>query len=360
MNTSSSLLTNEPPLQILPTLALRIGLKEAIVLQQMHYWLNPKFCKNTYEGKLWVHNTYEQWGNQFPFWGQKTIRRTIQRLEKANLINSFLKVRGFKKTKFYTINYDHPDVPKRADRRGQSDPMEMDTMTTSYKEAENTHENTPSFLPSMKKNEEEEENKFQKYFDVWNKTVHAKLKPNQKIHLTEKRLNILAPLLERFFQNDLERWKAYCTQISNCKFLMGGNKSGFKVTFDWAVKPDNVVKILEGSIYDQSTPLPEPKQQSWPEFDRSVRDHITQNSLPPLWFHIIQMMAPTHGRNAFESWLKDLDVTIDLKTVKLTASTVFIKDRVESLFGHDLELAFAKLLGIEEIIYDVSNPPSPS
>lgn len=39
----AQLLINEPPLQVLPTLAKTIGLNEAIVLQQVHYWLNPKF-----------------------------------------------------------------------------------------------------------------------------------------------------------------------------------------------------------------------------------------------------------------------------------------------------------------------------
>ena len=36
----SNLLTQEPPLQVLPSLAVAIGLNEAIVLQQVHYLLN--------------------------------------------------------------------------------------------------------------------------------------------------------------------------------------------------------------------------------------------------------------------------------------------------------------------------------
>jgi hypothetical protein len=33
----SKLLIDEPPLQVLPTLAVRLGLEEAIFLQQLHY-----------------------------------------------------------------------------------------------------------------------------------------------------------------------------------------------------------------------------------------------------------------------------------------------------------------------------------
>ena len=36
----SNLLIHEEPLLVLPGLASRIGLNEAIFLQQIHYWLN--------------------------------------------------------------------------------------------------------------------------------------------------------------------------------------------------------------------------------------------------------------------------------------------------------------------------------
>ena len=61
-----TLLISEPPLQVLPSLAKKIGLNEAIVLQQLHYWLDPKRNKNLHENLHWVYNTYEQWQKQFP------------------------------------------------------------------------------------------------------------------------------------------------------------------------------------------------------------------------------------------------------------------------------------------------------
>lgn len=60
----SPLLINEPPLQVLPTLALKLGLNEAIILQQIYYWLNLEFNKNQFDGRLWVYNTYEKWQQQ--------------------------------------------------------------------------------------------------------------------------------------------------------------------------------------------------------------------------------------------------------------------------------------------------------
>ncbi len=35
----SKLLINENPIMIIPSLALKMGLNEAVVLQQIHYWI---------------------------------------------------------------------------------------------------------------------------------------------------------------------------------------------------------------------------------------------------------------------------------------------------------------------------------
>ena len=50
-----SLLLNENPLIVMPTLAAHIGLNEAIILQQVHYWL-LKSDKLEY-GRKWTYNS---------------------------------------------------------------------------------------------------------------------------------------------------------------------------------------------------------------------------------------------------------------------------------------------------------------
>ena len=64
---TSQLLINEPPLQILPTLAKELGLNEAIVLQQIHYWLNLQFSRCLFDDQYWVRYTSKQWERQFSF-----------------------------------------------------------------------------------------------------------------------------------------------------------------------------------------------------------------------------------------------------------------------------------------------------
>ncbi|MFK9094406.1 hypothetical protein [Bacillus salipaludis] len=67
----SRLLINESPVMIIPSLAAKIGLNEAVVLQQIHYWLG--ISKHNIEGRTWVYNTYEEWQKQLPFWSVSTI-----------------------------------------------------------------------------------------------------------------------------------------------------------------------------------------------------------------------------------------------------------------------------------------------
>ena len=100
----SRLLINEPPLQVLPSLAKEIGLNEAIMLQQMHYWLLKS--SNEFTGVKWFYKTLEEWQTEFPFWSAMTIRRILGSLEKQKIIKigNFNK-KKFDKTKWYTIDY---------------------------------------------------------------------------------------------------------------------------------------------------------------------------------------------------------------------------------------------------------------
>src|SRR5213595_188465 len=105
----SKLLINEGPLMIIPSLAVKIGLNESIVLQQIHYWVSSS--QHIIEGRKWIYNTYKEWQKQFPFRSESTIKRTIYSLEEQGfLLSGNWNCTKMDKTKWYTINYELIDA----------------------------------------------------------------------------------------------------------------------------------------------------------------------------------------------------------------------------------------------------------
>jgi len=106
----SHLLINEPALQVLPSLALALGLEEAIILQQLHYWLNNPKSEGRIDanGNKWVYNTYAEWQeDNFPFWSEDKIKRIFLKLEEQKVVISRqLDAKMRDMTKFYRIDYD--------------------------------------------------------------------------------------------------------------------------------------------------------------------------------------------------------------------------------------------------------------
>lgn len=144
----SNLLIDDYPILVLPTLASEIGLNEAIVLQQMHYWL--KKSNHNYDGRRWIYNSFPEWQKHFPFWSVMTIKRAVYSLEKQNLlyVGNYNKAK-FDKTKWYSINYeklegmkrpsyqnDTTSVSKRNDGVYQNDTTNTRDYTETYSERE--------------------------------------------------------------------------------------------------------------------------------------------------------------------------------------------------------------------------------
>lgn len=62
-----------------------------------------------------------------------------------------------------------------------------------------------------------------------------------------RRKALLARMME-FFENDPAKWEAYCRKMSKSRFLTG--ESGkFRASFDFAVTPRNVPKVLENNYH---------------------------------------------------------------------------------------------------------------
>jgi len=102
----TNLLIDDEPLQVLPKLAVSMGLDEAIVIQQLHYWLNPRRKSGkVIGGRRWIYNTYKEWREtNFPFWSEIHIKRLFLSLEKAGVIVSCQPEGRMSRRKYYRLS----------------------------------------------------------------------------------------------------------------------------------------------------------------------------------------------------------------------------------------------------------------
>ena len=161
----SSKIIDERPILLLPSLALAIGLNNAIFLQQLNYWCNiaSDFGYGVnHGGHTWVYKTADEWHEKdFPFWSVRTIRRIISDLgEKGIIVTAMLHDNKWNKTSYYRIDKENlyrilksgsiaqsTDVDNLAQSRGQLGTIECDNLaqsnaTTWHDVTENTTENT--------------------------------------------------------------------------------------------------------------------------------------------------------------------------------------------------------------------------
>ena len=143
-----SLLIEEPPLQVLPSLACKVGLNEAIVLQQFHYWLQRS--NNVQDGYKWIYNSITGWAKQFPFWSRETVKRAVTSLEKQGyLISANYNKAKFDKTKWYRIDYTKLGMNQRL---GQNDPTNGSDCTNG------TGQNDPTYTNRLPENNKQKTN----------------------------------------------------------------------------------------------------------------------------------------------------------------------------------------------------------
>lgn len=290
----SKLLINEQPLQVLPSLANIIGLNEAIILQQLHFFL--RISRNKIGGRSWVYNTINDWQAEFSFWSVKTVQRTIDNLEKSGLVVSTDKFNKMKmdKTKWYTIDYqklseilpenektpfgqnDQMETPKKENAFGQNDQMTFGqndqsnnqrnkniniTPLSPYGESANAEHSevggadkphTDKKQNSIKVNYSAVAETYNDLVKELNSNLPLIANPSQLSDKRKKAIKKLAQVfIKRFdIDNDVESalgeyFKDFLKSATN--FYFGENNRGWKADFEYILRETTLDKVLEGN-----------------------------------------------------------------------------------------------------------------
>lgn len=130
----SYLLIDESPLVVLPSLAVLVGLNEAIAIQQIHWVCQVKAehkdFRTFHDGFMWCSYKLDQWVEKMPWLSDRTCRRVLSGLEKQGvLIATKPNAKEWNHTKWYRIDYDLLD--KLGKSNNQNCQIDVDKMDTS-------------------------------------------------------------------------------------------------------------------------------------------------------------------------------------------------------------------------------------
>jgi DnaD/phage-associated family protein len=269
---NSKLLIDEHPLQVLPTLACKVGLNSAIVLQQVHYWLviakKAKDDRKYIDGRWWVYNSYEEWKENFPWWSLPTIKRAILRLEKFNLlISKEMRARDWDHTKWYTVNYDL-----------------LDELTDSIKVI-------PSEDSDLDNPEAQDESLLNRNTETTTETTEIVKPDAQVFQALEKLMGALNTSVARYVDAWLEKhsldWILKAINEANDrgarsekyvdKILIGWEANGYPKT-----RNEQVIAAKNGKGKSNGNSKPNPEQDYTPDDYRIANEIRAQRGLPPI------------------------------------------------------------------------------
>lgn len=263
----NNLLINDRPLIVYRKLAKEVGVTEAIILQQIHFWTQEK--GKVKDGRRWTYSTHKEWADQLEFCSEKTVYRATKKLEELGLlISANYNKHKFDKTKWYSINYenlknldsglnkvekplndafgqnDHTHLDKMARPSSQNDHTHLDKMTRTI--PKNILRNNTNTLSSSNEEGKEEENTQQERinYTLIKKTFNETCINMPKIRgLSEKRKQTIKARIKKTSLEDmLEMFK----KASESDWLNGKNPYNWVADFDWLLKENNYLSILEG------------------------------------------------------------------------------------------------------------------
>jgi hypothetical protein len=294
---------------IIPEIAKKIGLEEAIVLSQVHYWLQKS--SKVIDDIPWVYNTFEQWQQQFCYWSLSKVKRIFISLQNMGLLISDKKNKYLGcHTKWYTIDYGKfSELLKeiQPQKKGKASPSSFESsgysIVAHIDNCQNKAEKgrgvknfassqdelslvqiepiiTETTLPDINKcmstkSDYQKKLKFTKLKRQTYEFSKEELEVSDKmlrvwkdIFLKEEKYPVLhgsrrSKMIEAYkrdFKSEMDKWREFCLSINSSKFLMGEKKEGFKAHFDWLLEEKTISKVLSKE-FDIGDRVPDIEQE---------------------------------------------------------------------------------------------------
>ncbi|MBL8675987.1 MAG: hypothetical protein JNJ47_00955 [Alphaproteobacteria bacterium] len=124
--------------------------------------------------------------------------------------------------------------------------------------------------------EDLDKNFFKEVLRIWNTCT------NQEVHLTEERQHKFHSLLAAYFENDLAQWQSFCERVACSSFLMGQGARKWRVSLDWILVEENLLKVLEGN-FDEGKLVDQKTEKASEDAREKEMNAILASIENPMW-----------------------------------------------------------------------------
>lgn len=168
---------------------------------------------------------------------------------------------------------------------------------------------------------------------IWNEVIEKHF--GREIKITSKRKTALQHRLKEFFNNDISLWKEFCQNILTSKFLMGEIKD-FRVSLDWILNEDNMIKVIEGNYHrggdSKALNDSDPKSQ-----EQVMLAEIQESNTPNFWKEIMKTLLEEKGMAVFSSWFKKIEfILYESGVLQIKAFSRFVEAWVTEKYHDDM------------------------
>lgn len=269
-----NLLLDDRPLVIQPKLIELLGdPTEAIILQQIHYWLVKNM--NIKDGYSWVYNSIKDWNKQFKWLSEPTLKRKFKSLEdKGLLITGNYNKAKFDRTKWYRIDYDALDEMVQA--------LYQNDTTIVSKRYNAKYQNDTDYTIDYTKNN-----------NIDNTTTTGTTEIGSIYEFWESNVGSLSPYLYEEIQAIYDDWKEVSKQPKEMIL------ESIKMALDKGVRNISYIKTILKRWYDNRIYNVEDLKADQERFEKNKQRKSSKNKKKSMF---IDAKDQDYSKSAEEEW----------------------------------------------------------
>lgn len=271
--------------------AAEYGMLEAVLLEYLNFWITKNKANDVqyYDGHYWTYNSTKALAGLFPYASRATISRALRHLEEEGLILSGnYNKSAYDRTMWYTLEEKGILVLEGKDASQSGDDICHDTLKDrqsiaqsaqsiaqngnlhcskcemeNYKMSNGSIQNEQP-IPVINTVIDTDNNltvskdtvcraDVQRIMGQWNSLTTYGINPIGSLNPKTKRYDMLRARIRSY---GIDKVLEAIGNIKKSAFLCGDNKNGWSVTFDWFVRPNNFIKVLEGNYDSRADATP--------------------------------------------------------------------------------------------------------